>query len=284
MRTKTSYTLMQSKYHTLFTLLGTLVLFLLTPMLLPNHLSVHAAVVINEIFPKTDNPADQWIELYNNGSESVSLNRWKLQNSSGASFIINASGIIGANAFLTFDESQTAISLSKDGDSVQLLNDNNTQMDSQSYPGTLGYNTSMGRSVDGAGVWTLCTAWTKNTSNNCPPPPNTPTPTPAPIPLPTSTPVPTDTPMDSPTPTAIMTFAPITFGNVLGTTRSLTPTLTPTPTPGDVVKIVIPNTIEIPKSLAIQIGIVIGAWILIAVTAALRSKQKRQKRPTPPVN
>ncbi|HUD20254.1 MAG TPA: lamin tail domain-containing protein [Patescibacteria group bacterium] len=292
MNTPASSISFQIKQRTIFILLCATVFFLCSPLLLKGQLNVYAAVVINEILPKPSDPANQWIELYNTGTDTVSLNQWKIENTSngGKSYIIAASGSISGHGFYLINRSQSAIPLSIEGDTVKLSDPNNTAVDTQSYPGTLGFNTSMGRMPDGTGLWTICAptapdgpyAFTPNLPNNCPIP--TPSPTPTVTPVPTSTPIPTDTPTDAPTPTAMRTFAPITFGNVLGTTNSLTPTLTPSPTPGDVLKIVIPNAIVVPKTLAIQIGIIVAAWILIAVTATIRGRRKRQKRAIPPVS
>lgn len=215
-----------------------LLLLLLVPFIFA--VPVHAAVVINEVYPKTSDATEEWVELYNTGPQSVSLNLWKLAHTAGdaKSFIINASSIIQPQSFLTLGESQTGIDFSINGDTAQLFDQNGTMVDSQSYPGILGYNTSMGRSIDGAGTWAICTSATYNTNNNCP----APSPTVTPMPTPTVTPAPSPTPTSAPTPTpsSIPTPTPIqqTFGSllpspavsqVLGATAI--PTSTPTPTP-----------------------------------------------------
>ena len=201
---------------------------------------VRAAVVINEVYPKITNVAWEWVELYNTDSTSVSLDRWKLDHTAGdaKSFILNASAIIQPHGFLTFYGSQTAINFGVDGDTVRLFDANGSLVDSQSYPGTLGYNTSIGRSADGGDGWVICTpdpyAATPNASNNCPP---APTPTATPIPTPTSTPTPqpkADRPLAE-TPTATPTSAPQTFGSLIpsptGQALGVTVLLTPSPTP-----------------------------------------------------
>ena len=163
-----------------------------------------AAVVINEIFPKPSNETGEWIELYNNGPNPASLEGWKLENTAGdkKTYIIGSGIIVPVNRFWTFDQTQTAISLYNEGDTVKLFKPNSDgwdTADSQSYAGTLGVNTSTGRSSDGGGAWTICAAWSKNLPNNCPPPP-----TMAPTVIPTSppaggpTPRPTDTLPDTP--------------------------------------------------------------------------------------
>lgn len=202
--------------------------------LLSIRIPVHAAVVINEILPKTADTAKSWIELYNSGSEPVSLDRWTLENiTAPTTFMMNASNIIAAHGFLTLPQTQTGITFSPEGDSLKLYDDKRTLMDQQGYPGILGYNTSMGRSVDGGGVWTMCTPpATYNKANVCPPPPDTPTPT-ATL-MPTYTPIPTVPaaaviiPTEAVAPSgfaALITQAPA----VLGTITSPTPTPTKSP-------------------------------------------------------
>ena len=82
-----------------------------------------AAVVINEIFPKPSNETGEWIELYNNGPNPASLEGWKLENTAGdkKTYIIGSGIIVPVNRFWTFDQTQTAISLYNEGDTVKLF-------------------------------------------------------------------------------------------------------------------------------------------------------------------
>jgi hypothetical protein len=213
-----------------------IVLFLLSPLF--TNTPVHAAVVMNELLPKTEPATGEWVELYNTGSSPVSLDRWKIQNTTGfvQTFILNAGAIIPPRGFLTFNGSQTGISFSIQGDTVRLFDENNTEVDRQSYPSILGYNTSMGRSSDGDGPWVLCTTPTYNLPNNCPQP------SPTPTPIPTSTPTPTPKPMATaiPTPPIVVnqpladtsnrqtfgSFLPSPTGQALGATNTISPTPT----------------------------------------------------------
>ncbi len=199
--------------------IGVVGLFFLAPLLFAGRQFAFAAVVINEIYPKPAAPDEtaEWIELYNSGPESVFLDRWTLENTVGEkkTFMFNASAIIAANGFLTFSRSQTGLNLHDEGDAVRLSDINNNLIDSQGYPSILGYNTSVGRSIDGAGSWTTCTTpATYNKPNNCPPPP--PTPTPLPTNTPTLSPTPTATLV--PTPTIQQTPLPTLTGTILGQT------------------------------------------------------------------
>jgi hypothetical protein len=252
-------------------------LFFLSPFI--TNTSAYAAVVINEIYPKYD-AAWQWIELYNTGSERVLLDHWKLDHTAGdaKSYILNAGAIIQPRSFLTFFGSQTAINFSIEGDTVRLFDANGTLVDNQSYPGTLGYNTSVGRSTDGGDGWVICTpdppySATPDKPNNCPP---APTPTPTPIPTNTLTPTPTPLPTDTPTPTLTPTPAQQTFGSLLPSpteTRVLgaVDLTSPTPTP-DSTRL----TLKIDKILAYQILLVAIAWGVIAVVAYVRRKKKHR--------
>ncbi len=256
--------------------------FFLSPFFITN--SARAAVVINELLPKTDPATNEWVELYNTGSESVSLDRWHIDHIAGdaKSYIFNAGAVIGPSGFLTFNGNQTAISFSIQGDTVRLFDATGTLVDSQSYPGILGYNTSMGRSTDGAGVWAICTTATYNTPNNCPQPSPTPTPIPTaemtPTPTPAVTPYPTltTTPFPAATQNSIEPETPVpsrqTFGSflpsptenrVLGAQDVLSPT--PTPDPATL-------TLKMDKILAYQILAVAVAWGVIAAVAYVRHK------------
>lgn len=171
-------------------------IFFVIPVLFPKNVAVSAAVVINELFPKPSDETSEWIELYNTGPETVSVEGWKLENSAGdkKQFTFSAGIDIPAGGFYSVSQAVTNISLFNEGDTVNLLDKNNSRADSQGYSSTLGYNTSVGRHVDGSGNWSICTSPTYNGPNSCPPPP----------PLPTFTPTPTE----SPTPTATMKDTP----------------------------------------------------------------------------
>lgn len=237
---------------------------------------VHAAVVINEIVPKTDPPTGEWVEFYNTDSSSVSLNQWKLDHTSGdgKSFILNASEIIQPHGFLTVTGSQTAISFDINGDAIRLFDANGTLVDQESYPGTLGYNTSMGRTVDGGGVWTLCTAATYNTNNNCPQPSPTATPPPAVAPTNTPSPKPTATPTPAGVPTATPIPTQETFGTLLGAATAVTSTPIPTPTPKDdnVLQFTVQKMWIVYTLMAIA-----AAALSLMVAMWVRQRQKRKK-------
>lgn len=249
--------------------------------------SVHAAVLINEIFPKTDPANSAFVELYNNGSSRVDLHQWRLENvSSPATFyILNASSFIEPNGFLVFSRPQTGITFHINGDTVKFIDRWGTIVDNQSYLGTLGFNIAMGRSADGSGVWTFCTEATPGKQNVCPQPSPTATPTPTPV-MPTATPTPTPTPViihPTPTPTIIsplstvkpVSSSRVTFGQIAGIqteTSTITPTATPTAT--------MPPLLEayhfaVEKLMLFQVIAVLVGWTGIAIIAMIRKNRKK---------
>ena len=261
--------------------------FLIFPIFSFGRSTVWAAVVINEVLPKTDPVTNEWIELYNSGSESVSLDRYTLENTNGEkkTYILNAGSVIAPNGFLTLYQSQTGITFSLNGDTVVFKDANGGVVDNQSYPGTLGFLTSVGRTVDGAGVWTICTSpATANKTNNCPPPPPTSTPMPTQVPTNTPTPIPTSAPTPSPTamqvasnltPSPVLrqvTFGQITNADILGVENPVAETPTPTPVPsGDFMNF------SVPKSVVWQVTVVGIAWGMLACIAHIHKKYSRRK-------
>ncbi len=255
-------------------------LFFLLPFLPVGRGSVFAAVVINEIFPKTEDVTLEWIELYNTGNESVSLNLWTLANTVGdaKTFHMGAEWNIFPHGFLTFYQSRTGISLNASGDTVRLSDDKNTLVDSQSYSSTIGMNRSMGRSTDGGGVWTTCNdPATPDNPNTCPSPTPTPTQPPTPTPTPVVTIAPTDTPIPtvappSPIPTSLFQAAnreaqPQVLGVVNGPTP---PTGGSTSSSADLI------TLKLSKTLVVQILIIGVVWAFLALIAILRRHFRRR--------
>lgn len=204
-------------------------IFFVIPILFPTYVAVSAAVVINELFPKPSDETSEWIELYNTGPESVSVEGWKLENSAGdkKQFTFSAGIDIPAGGFYSVSQAVTNISLFNEGDTVTLFDKNNSRTDSQGYSSTLGYNTSVGRHIDGSGSWSICTSPTYNGPNSCPPPPPPPTFTPTP----TESPMPTATITNTP-PAETIVVSPAAIIETLTILPTLTGVISPTqPTP-----------------------------------------------------
>jgi hypothetical protein len=240
---------------------------------------VYAAVVINEILPKSEDVPHEYIELYNTGSETVSLDRWTLANTTGTvtTFVINASGRIDPHGYILFYQPQLGIIFNKNGDTIRLTDEKNTLVDSRSYASTLGYNTTMGLGPNGSQNWTICNESTPGLPNNCPV--ATPTTIPTPVPQITDTPIPTDTEIPIPTDIQPPQGAPIyqlpETKSILGVTVINTPT--PTPLPDDLINIKIPSAIIVSKTIILQGIIVVGVWILLVLIALARRKRKIHK-------
>ena len=102
----------------------------------------HADIVINEIawMGTATSTADEWIELYNNGTSSVNMDGWSLSASDGSP-VISLSGSISAGGYAVLERTDdttvpgvTALviysgALSNDGEHLILKNNTNQTMD-----------------------------------------------------------------------------------------------------------------------------------------------------------
>lgn len=170
----------------------------------------NAAIYINEISPST-NP--EWIELYNDGTTTIDLTNWKLEdgNSSGSDDL-TLSGSISANGYLVFSHNDGW--LNNTGDTVKLYNNAtpSAQLIDQYTYGSVSAEKSIARAPSGSENWVLGPQ-SQGVVNVTPAPSSSPSP--SPIPSPSLSPSPSPQPV-SPTPTP---------------KPSPKPTLTPSPTP-----------------------------------------------------
>jgi hypothetical protein len=240
--------------------------------------TVRAAVLINEMLPKTEDATQSYIELYNTGDDSVSLNQWKLTETQRQNqFVLNASWIIPGHGYLALFKEKTGIVFDMAGDTLILTNERGEEVDSKSYLGTLGFYMSIGRSPDGGDGWTVCISATPGEKNNCPP--TTPTPTETPVPTATEEVTPPEETTEAPPPRPAVEGAQTTQPQLI----VVAATPTPTPTPGDALTISIPTTIVVSRRLAAQALFVIAAWALLAMVARSRRKKKvRHTKTAPP--
>ncbi|MFA6427225.1 MAG: lamin tail domain-containing protein [Candidatus Magasanikbacteria bacterium] len=113
-------------------------------------------IIINEIYPNppgSDND-EEFIELKNNGSETVSLKDWKLGDSSAKQFTITQ-GDIAPSGYIVFKRTQTGIALNNSGgEEVKLFLPNSTLADSVRFEGSAEESTSYSRRDDGGWAWT----------------------------------------------------------------------------------------------------------------------------------
>ena len=128
---------------------------------------VSADVFINEFLPETSPSNGEWIELYNNGSSSVSLTNWNISDESSNSNLtlditIAADGfVVLSRSFAVLNQTYpgindtgivvgyTAFTLNNPGDGLFLYNDSSDLVDSILFAGP-GENVSVGRYPDGS--------------------------------------------------------------------------------------------------------------------------------------
>ncbi len=180
-------------------------------VLLQFFLFTHPAVaklLINEF---SSSSSDDWIELFNDSSESVNLSGFLIRDDT-ATNKLELDGMLPPFGFIAIDWSNK---LNKTGDTIKIVtkSDENVIEDQVAYgdssiPAPLD-NQTVGRKTNGASEWSLFASSTKGLSNEQaqvvqPTPTNSPTvtnsptptrtPTPAKIPTPTRTPTPIKTP------------------------------------------------------------------------------------------
>jgi hypothetical protein len=121
------------------------------------------AVVINEFLPhpRTDwnadgliNNSDEYIELINMGSESISLKNWRLDDGEGGSSPYTLPEVtLLPRGMLVLFASQTGLSLSDGGDTVRLIKPDGRTADIFNYPVVTAADRTWCRLPDGNGAW-----------------------------------------------------------------------------------------------------------------------------------
>jgi hypothetical protein len=123
---------------------------------------VPGSVLINEF---SANNGTDWVEIYNTTGSSIDLTDWKIRDTT-ASNKVDLSGSIAPSGILSFD---FGTNLNADTDTVKLVDDIDTVIDSVSYPGDVAVPTSgkyAARATDGAAAWELRSTATKGASND----------------------------------------------------------------------------------------------------------------------
>ena len=94
-------------------------------------------VIINEVYPSPSSSSnDEWIELFNEGTESVDLYLWQLDDTIGSgskAYIFPPGSIIEPNNYLAIDKLHSKISFNNSGDEANLIDPENTIINSTSY-------------------------------------------------------------------------------------------------------------------------------------------------------
>ncbi|MFH1946660.1 MAG: lamin tail domain-containing protein [Candidatus Magasanikbacteria bacterium] len=124
-----------------------------------------AKIKINEIMP---NPAgsdvdNEFIELINEGIETINLKDWSLGDSSSQKYIITE-GTITPGGYIIFKRSMTGIALNNTGgDEVKLYSGSGSLVDSIKYSSSAREDESYSRKGDNTWAWTIkITAGLKN--------------------------------------------------------------------------------------------------------------------------
>lgn len=159
-------------------------------------------IVINEFMPHLSS-GDDWIELFNAGSQAVTVDNWAIVDTT--STVITLSGTIEGNGFKVLEVSNR---LNNGGDTIRLKDQTGTEVDTYLYNADPGIDISIGRQPDGGTAWVNFASATKGTSNKTATAAPTSTPTSAPTPTPSKTPTPTKTPTPIKTPTPTRTPTP----------------------------------------------------------------------------
>lgn len=108
------------------------------------------AVVINEFLAQSDTFGNEYIELYNHGNQPVNLSGASLSDDQGTNKFFLNGVIIPARGFRAFTEAELGFSLNADGETIYLVNSNNTRvLDAVAYE-PQAKNISSGRFPDGA--------------------------------------------------------------------------------------------------------------------------------------
>ncbi|MBN1935315.1 MAG: lamin tail domain-containing protein [Anaerolineae bacterium] len=95
------------------------------------------------------NGQDEWIELYNAGTEAIDLSDWSLEASVyGLAYAIPDGTMLGAGEFLVLYRAQSGLALNDGGDTVRLLDAAGAVIDSVTWD-DIGPDASYGRTASG---------------------------------------------------------------------------------------------------------------------------------------
>lgn len=118
-----------------------------------------AKIVINEVVPNPtgSDSEDEWIELKNLGSETVSLVDWSLGDATSKKYKIKQ-GSLKSGGFIVFKRLMTGIALNNTGgDEVKLYGPSGILLDNIKYSSSAGEAESYARREDGSWDWTIKT-------------------------------------------------------------------------------------------------------------------------------
>jgi hypothetical protein len=134
-------------------------------------------VVLNEFMPKSLDDSPDWIELYNRGSNTVSIANWAISDryhDSGLVWYFPAGTEIESGEFLivfcddgniaTETEFHANFKLAREGELVTLLNEDGNIVQQKEYP-EVSAGSSYARLMDGETMWFEALVPTQGTTN-----------------------------------------------------------------------------------------------------------------------
>jgi len=111
-----------------------------------------SSVFISELLPNPlgSDATGEWIELYNQGDQTIFLAGWSLMDASGKKFTF-ADGHIASGNFFIITRPTTKISLNNDSDTITLFDANGVVVDTfaYSFSSSLAQDVSLARDVHG---------------------------------------------------------------------------------------------------------------------------------------
>jgi hypothetical protein len=132
----------------------------------PFSLEPLAPVLINEFLAHTDDPAEDFIELYNHSRQPIDLSgAWLSDEGDTNKFRIPNGTTIGATGFVAYAQSTLGFSLSSGGERIFLVNSNqNRVIDAVDFDGQAN-GVSSGRYPDGAPRFSILSSVSSGTPN-----------------------------------------------------------------------------------------------------------------------
>lgn len=122
--------------------------------------SLHAELRIHEIYPAPPSGEDEWVELYNDGGESISLERYSVTDENGTQLSFAGQSISPGTSILALSRSV----LNNDGDTVFLMKDGTT-IDTVTYTERLTASASYAYCAEIEPHWNIAPA-TKGLTND----------------------------------------------------------------------------------------------------------------------
>ncbi|OGG26640.1 hypothetical protein A2960_00515 [Candidatus Gottesmanbacteria bacterium RIFCSPLOWO2_01_FULL_39_12b] len=137
-----------------------------TPTITPSPTVTPVPVVLNEFMPHPT-PGSDWIEIYNSSDTNRNISNWTLEDMAQVDPIIitiPSDTILNTNSYMVLNAGNR---LNNDGDTIYLKNNSGEIVDQKTYPPpNIDLNLSIGRDIDGIGIWRQCINATQNASNN----------------------------------------------------------------------------------------------------------------------